>query len=137
MAFLTGDQANFSWTDPSGNALVEADFDFWAMEEQGPPELYRPFGWTLPTATFGTKVIRVQLRTAVNDSNPTPPIPNGARGTLTLNHKATGTRGYAIPVSLYALATQANSTTGNTVMCNYQAIVNASGSSDTITVTGT
>lgn len=136
MAFLTGDQGSFTWTDPSGNAIVEADFDFWQMEAQAPPQLYRPFGWLLPTAVFGTKVLRIQLRTGVNDSNPTPPIPNGARGTLTLNHKASGTRGYAFEASIYAEQTGANSTSGDMVMCNYSAIVNASTSSSTVTVTG-
>lgn len=136
MAFLTGDQGSFTWTDPSGNALVEADFDFWAMETERPPQQYRPFQWTLPTAVFRTASIRVRLRTAVNDSNPTPPIPNGARGTLTLNQKASGTRGYAFPASLYAMGSSANSTSGELVLCNYEAIVNASASSDTVTVTG-
>lgn len=133
MAYLTGDQASFTWTDPSGQALTEADFDFWEMNTESPPQLFRPFGWLNPTAVFQSRRLTGTLRHGVNDSNATHPIPNGTRGTLTLLQ--TSGQSYAFPASLFQYQAAADSTQGGLQIAQYRFVLNASTNTDTITVT--
>lgn len=131
MAYLTGDQASFTF---GGQAIVVADFDYWSWNEEKPPRRFRPFGWTRATTVFATPRSEGELRMGVNDTNAAPLIPDGTRGTLVLFHKTAATAiKYTLKASLYSLGTAADSTEGAQQFTRYRWVDNASASTDTIT----
>lgn len=130
--YITGESGSFTFS--GAETLQVADFGEWNATFDRKVYPSTPFGYLTDRVTLGRLTASGSFTAFFDGTKPPIPANGSTSGTLTLYLKTSATAvNYVFKARVFALATGANSISGEPVRQTYQFVGSADSSSDTIT----